>query len=131
MRKSKAKIAGWILSALISAFLIFSANGKFQDWEGKEKMLTEMGWELDLMAKVGWVELAVALLFLIPRAGFIGAILLTAYLGGATATHVRLGDPFFFPVILGALVWTALALRDPSVFRAIVSLHKPNLPTVS
>jgi len=121
MSKSKTKITGWVLSGLIVAFLIFSASGKFMDWEGKEEMFTKMGWGVDVMVTIGVVEVLVGIVFLIPRISVIGAILVTAYLGGATATHVRLGDSFYFPIVLGALVWVALALRDPIVFRALIS----------
>ncbi|HQX51357.1 MAG TPA: hypothetical protein PLY87_29495 [Planctomycetaceae bacterium] len=48
--------------------------------------------------------------------GIVAAILLTAYLGGATATHVRVGDPFFMPIIMGFVVWIAYGLRQPAVF---------------
>ncbi len=67
----------------------------------------------------------ITLLFLIPRTAFIGAVLLTAYLGGATVVHVRIGEPFFFPVIIGVLVWVALGLRQPQVFRVAFGLNEP------
>ncbi len=63
---------------------------------------------------------------LIPRTAFIAAILLTAYLGGATATHVRVGEPFFFPIIIGIVVWIALGLRKPAVFRLAFKSDKPD-----
>ncbi|MDP0490430.1 MAG: DoxX family protein [Verrucomicrobiota bacterium JB023] len=113
MRKSKTKITGWGLSGVLVAFLIFSASGKFTDWEGQEEMFTKMGWDINVMMTIGMVEVLIGILFLIPRLSVIGAILVTAYLGGATATHVRIGDAFYFPIVLGALVWTALALRNP------------------
>ncbi|MEZ6153620.1 MAG: DoxX family protein [Pirellulaceae bacterium] len=69
------------------------------------------------MFYVGIVEVSIAVLFLIPRAAFIAAILLSAYLGGATGAHVRIGEPFFLPIVFGVLVWIALGLRDPRVFR--------------
>jgi hypothetical protein len=53
----------------------------------------------------------------VPRTATIGAILLTAYLGGAVATHVRVGDPFAIPVVLGVMVWLGLWLRDESLRR--------------
>ena len=59
---------------------------------------------------------------MIPRTSVLGAILLTAYLGGATATHVRIGEPFYFPVIFGVLVWAGLYLRDDRL-RALVPLR--------
>jgi len=129
MSKSKTKITGWVLSGLIVAFLIFSASGKFMDWEGKEEMFTKMGWGVDVMVTIGVVEVLVGIVFLIPRISVIGAILVTAYLGGATATHVRLGDSFYFPIVLGALVWVALALRDPIVLCALISPRNQNSKT--
>ena len=113
----KSKLAGWVLSALIALMLIGpSAGGKLMDYEGKEKMFAEMGWQTGTMVYVGIVEIAIAVIFLIPRTGFIGAILVTAYLGGATATHVRVSQPFVFPIILGVLVWIAYGLRNPVIF---------------
>jgi xanthine/uracil permease len=50
--------------------------------------------------------------YAIPRISVLGAVLLTGFLGGATATHVRIGDPFFPPVVVGALIWLGLFLRD-------------------
>jgi hypothetical protein len=77
------------------------------------------------MFKIGIVEVIVALLFLIPRSSFIGAVLLTAYLGGATASHVRVGGPFFAPVIIGVVVWVALGLRNPDVFQMAFGTGQP------
>jgi hypothetical protein len=114
---NKKALAGWILSALIALFLIFaSASGKFTEWEGKDEMFAKMGWGKEVMVKIGVVEVAVAILFLIPHTAFIGAVLLTAYLGGAVATHVRISDQFFMPIVIGVLVWVALGLRDSRVF---------------
>ena len=117
MATNKMKIAGWALSALIALFLI-GASGvpKFIDWEGKEEMMGKLGWDTDLILKIGVVEVALAILFLIPRTAFLGTVLLTGYLGGAVATHVRIGEPFFFPIMIGILAWIALGLRDPRVF---------------
>ena len=77
------------------------------------------------MFKIGIVEVAIAILFLIPRTAFVGAILLAAYLGGATATHVRVGDPFYFPIIIGVVAWIALGLRKPEVLRLALGYDKP------
>ncbi len=117
MGGQKSKIVGWMLSVLMSAFLILgSASGKFMDFEGKTEMFNHLGYSTEVMFKIGVVEVIVALLYVIPQTGFLGAILLTAYLGGATATHVRVGDPFYFPIIMGVIVWIALGLRRPEVF---------------
>jgi hypothetical protein len=117
MKASKVSIAGWTLSGLLATFLIVaSASGKFTEWEGKAEMFAALGWTTDVMFKIGIVEVAIAILFLIPRTAFIGAVLLTAYLGGATATHVRVGDPFFVPIIIGMVVWITLGMRDSRIF---------------
>ncbi len=76
------------------------------------KGTAELGWPQRLMVPLGIVEVSCALLFLFPRTAFVGAILVTGYLGGATATHLRVGQPFFFPVVLGILAWVGLLLRD-------------------
>ncbi|WP_404307893.1 DoxX family protein [Neorhodopirellula lusitana] len=122
---NKSRTAGWILSVLISLFLIFaSASGKLIAWEGKAEMFAKMGWSEDVMFKIGIVEVAIAILFLVPRTAFIACILLAAYLGGATATHVRAGEAFFFPILIAILAWIALGLRQPGVFQ--LALGNPN-----
>ena len=115
---SKKRLVGWILSGVVSAFLIGpSAIGKFVEWEGKAEMFEHLGYTNDLIMKIGVLEIVLAILLMIPHTGFLAAILLTGYLGGATATHVRVGDPFYVPIILGIVMWIALGLRHPEIFR--------------
>ncbi len=114
---NKSRLAGWILSGLVAAFLIGpSAVGKFVEWEGKAKMFEHLGFSSELITKIGVLEIVLAILFVIPRTSFTGAILLTGYLGGATVTHLRVDDPFFMPIIIGVVMWIALGLRRPEVF---------------
>ncbi|MBX3414686.1 MAG: DoxX family protein [Pirellulales bacterium] len=117
MSSKTPRIIGWVLSVLISLFLI-GASGvpKFIEWEGKAEMFDKMGVTNDLIMKIGVLEIALALLFLVPRAGFVAAILLTGYLGGAVMTHVRISDLFYFPILLGIVMWIALGLRQPGIF---------------
>lgn len=118
MVPSKGKrIAGWILSGIVAAFLI-GASGvpKFVDFPGKTEMFEKMGFTVELMYKIGALEIALAILYLIPRTAFIATILLTGYLGGAVVTHVRVGEPFVFPVITGILAWIGCGLRIPTIF---------------
>ncbi len=113
-----ARISGWVLSVLITVFLILvSATGKFTEWKDKEEMFARFGFTTQKMEAIGVVEVIVALLILIPRLSFIGGILLTAYLGGATVTHVRVDDPYYMPIVMGVLLWIALGLREPEIFR--------------
>lgn len=75
----------------------------------------QLGYPESAIAGIGIVLLASTLLYLIPRTAILGAVLLTGYLGGAVATHVRVGGPFFniiFPVVFGALLWGGLWLQD-------------------
>ena len=114
---NKSRLAGWILSGLVAAMLMGpSAVGKFVEWEGKAKMFEHLGFSNELIMKIGVLEIVLAILFLIPRTSFLGAILLTGYLGGATVTHVRVGDPFYTPIIIGVVMWIGLGLRRPEVF---------------
>jgi len=107
---------GAVISALSALFLLFSASGKFLKPEGIEANVEPLGWRLDQLTALGIVEVACVVLYLIPQTAVVGAVLLTAYLGGATATHARIGDPFFFPIIAGILVWVGLYLREPRLW---------------
>ncbi|TWT99313.1 hypothetical protein Pla108_02480 [Botrimarina colliarenosi] len=82
---SKARrIAGWALSVLIVVFLCGpSAAGKIVEWDGKAEMMDHLGYSIPLIKKIAVVEIAVALLFLVPRTAFVAAILLTGYLGAS------------------------------------------------
>ncbi len=85
-----------------------------------------MGWPLSLANVLGTLLLACIALYAIPRTSILGAILLTGYLGGAVATHLRAGDPLFshilFPTYLGVLLWLGLYLRDDRV-RVLIPLR--------
>lgn len=114
--RSVSKAIGWVLSGLLTAFMLFSSVGKFTEFEGKAAMFEHLGWSESVMVTIGIVEIVITLLFVVPRTAFIAAILLTAYLGGAIATHVRVNDQFVFPLIICVIYWIALGLRDARVF---------------
>jgi len=117
MQTKTKRIIGWVITALVSLFLIGpSAAGKFIDWEGKEEMFQKMGVTSELVQKIGVLEVALAILLLIPRTSFVAAILLTGYLGGAVMTHLRIGEPLFFPIIIGVVMWVGLGLKRPEIF---------------
>ncbi|MCY2965939.1 MAG: DoxX family protein [Planctomycetota bacterium] len=118
MSSSKtSRTIGWVLCALVSFLLIVvSGVGKFYVTPETAEMFEKLGYSPELMKKIGVLEIAITLLFLIPRTSFLGAILVTGYLGGATATHLRVGDPFVFPVIVGVVMWIGLGLRRPEIF---------------
>lgn len=118
MKPSKtSQVAGWVLTALLAAMLIgASARAKLTEWEGKTAQFEKAGFTTDVMAKIGIVEIVITVLFLVPRTAFLGAILLTGYLGGATVTHVRVGENFATPIVIGVVVWMALGLRQSGIF---------------
>ena len=115
-------VAGWALTALIGAGLLFSATMKFlSPAEMIDQFVNKLGYPEGLAVKIGVVEVVCTLLFLFPRTAVLGAVLLTGYLGGAIATHVRIADPFAGPAIGGVLVWLALYPRDPRI-RALLPI---------
>jgi hypothetical protein len=113
---SKALIwTGRVLSTLLGLFLLFDAVMKLVKPDFVVKATVELGYPESVILGLGIVLLASTVLYLIPQTAVLGAILLTGYLGGAVATHVRVGGPLFsivFPVIFGAIVWGGLYLRD-------------------
>ena len=115
------RIIGWVLTVLVGLFLI-GASGvpKFFDFPGKADMMAKLQIPLDLLTTLGVIEVSLAVLYLIPRTAFLGAILTTGYLGGAVWTHLRVGDTWFFPTIIGVLMWLGLALRRPAIFRLLL-----------
>lgn len=110
---------GWVMSILPSLLLLMSATFKFLQPSGFEEGLQHTGWNSGKMFAIGVVEVACALLYLIPRTSVLGAILLTAYMGGAIATHVRVGDAFYVQILIGVLIWGGLFLREPRL-RALI-----------
>ena len=111
--------AGRVVSALPVLMLLFSGAMKLAKPAVVVEEFARLGYDESVVVGIGIVEIACAVIYAIPQTSFLGAILLTGYLGGATATHVRIGDPFFGPIIGGVLVWGGLYLRDPRL-RALV-----------
>jgi len=115
--------AGRIMSALPVLMLLLSGVMKLAKPAVVVEGFVRLGYPESLTVGIGIVELACAALYVVPRTSVLGAILLTAYLGGATATHVRIGEPFFMPILLGVLVWGGLFLRDERL-RALLPLRQ-------
>ena len=112
------KIAGWIFSGLIAAFMILDGGMKLAKPAPVAEAFQRTGWPMDLSVTLGVILLGSTLLYLIPKTAVLGAILLTGYLGGAVATNLRLHNPAFntwFPVVFGVLAWIGVWLREPKV----------------
>jgi hypothetical protein len=111
---------GWILTGLVGLFLLVDGGGRLAGFAPYVEGMTKFGYSAALAAPVGLSLLVATILMLIPRTAVLGCILVTGYLGGATATQVRAEDPWLlFPVVLGALSWLGLYLREPRL-RALV-----------
>ncbi len=115
--------AGHGMGVLPCLMMLFSATMKFAPPAGVPEHFVELGWTMKAMFWVGLLELACTVIYLIPRTAVLGAILLTGYLGGAIAAHVRIGDSLVvFQLVLGVLLWGGLYLRDPRL-RSLVPLR--------
>lgn len=107
---------GRVLSGLAVLFLLFDAIGKLARPVAVVQGTTQLGWPADVILPLGIIQLVCLALYVIPRTAVLGAILWTGYLGGAIATHARLGNPLFthvlFPVYIALLLWGGLWFRD-------------------
>lgn len=120
MSASAAIVSGRILTGLVGVFMIgVSAIPKFVDWTGKAAMAEHLGLPSQLLPTIGVLEIAVTLVYLIPRTSIAGAILVTGFLGGAVMTHLRIGEPWWFPLLIGGLAWTGLVLRRPGLIHLL------------
>ena len=119
---TKLRWAGRILTALPTLLLLFSAVMKLVQPPPVVEGLAKFGYPAYIPLPLGIVELACTVLYLIPQTAVLGAILLTGYLGGATATHARISDPFLMTILVGIAVWGGLYLREERL-RALLPLR--------
>jgi hypothetical protein len=123
MTNRKSIIIGTVLTGVAALFLAFDAAMKLVNIAPVREAMAQVGYPTDVARILGAVLLACVALYINTRTAPLGAVLLTGWLGGAVATHVRIGDPLFShvlaPVYMGALIWGGLYLRDDRV-RALV-----------
>lgn len=122
MQSTKMLWAGRVLSGLPILFLLADAVAKLFKPAPVVEATVKLGYPEGVIAGLGILLLTSTVLYAIPRTAVLGAILLTGYLGGACATHVRVGAelfPVLFPVFFGGLIWGGLFLRDEGV-RALI-----------
>lgn len=128
----QSKVMTWsgrILTAFVGLMLLFSATMKLQNApEVSEQMVGKFGYLKETIPTIGIIEATCALIYLIPQTTVLGAVLLTGYLGGAIATHVRVSDAFVGPLIGGILVWLGVFLRDPRM-RSLLPFRRSIAPT--
>lgn len=111
---------GWVLTVLIALALVASASFKLIGGEAMAKGAASMGLSLDTVRIIGLIEIASVILFVIPRTGLLGTLLLAAYLGGAIATHVVHQQSPLSPIIIQCIVWITATIRFPELGTRLV-----------
>ena len=115
------RMLGRVLSGLVIVFMLFDGAIKLVPWPVVTESMEKIGYGSSetLARALGGISLVCTILYAIPPTSFVGAILLTGYLGGAMASHLRIGSPLFTHVLfgfyLGLMVWGGLWLRDGSL----------------
>jgi hypothetical protein len=116
-------VGGHVLSTFVALFLFFDGGARLVRFAPYVEGTVKFGYADHLASSIGLVLILSTLLYVIPRTAVLGAILLTGYLGGATASQLRADDPWFlFPVAFGVLAWGGLYLRDARL-RALIPLR--------
>ncbi len=116
-------VSGRVLTGLVAAFLLMDGALRIAGFAPYVEGTVQSGYPESFAPGIGLALLVPTLLYLVPRTSILGAVLLTGYLGGATATNLRLGMPLAFPLVFGILVWAALYLRDGRL-RAMLPIRR-------
>ena len=128
----KSLWTGRILSGLMGAFLLLDSLMKIMRASAAVKGTTELGYSESVVVAIGATLFISTITYLIPRTAILGAILLSGYLGGAVASQVRVGNPFFshvlFPVYVAVVVWLGIFLRDAGL-HALLPLRRATTST--
>ena len=126
--QTKAKtIAGWVLTGLFVAFMLFDVGIKLARLPIVAETMTQLGYPPELGFTIGVIEAICLVLYLVPRTSLLGAVLMMGVFGGAMATHMRIGSPLFshvlFGVYLALFMWGGLWLRDAAL-RAVFPIRR-------
>ena len=121
----KMKMAGWVLSVLAILLLLVDGFAKLIKPEPVIQATLHLGYPESTITTIGILAIICAIIYAIPRSAFLGAILLTGFLGGAIATHFRLNNPLFshtlFPVYVLLFIWLGLYLRSASLRKLLLN----------
>ncbi len=121
MSTKTKKIIGWVLSGLSGLMLLASAIDKIGSSEHALQTAFSFGLSAKSYVILGIIEAVSVVLFLFPRTGILGLLLLSSYLGGAIATHLQHGQDILFPAIFEATVWIAAVIRFPELTQRILN----------
>ena len=126
---SRSRVAGRVITGLAVAFLVFDMSIKLTGAKEAVEGTAQLGWQPHHLPILGAIQLALLVLYLVPRTAPLGAVLWTGYFGGAIATHLRLDNPLFshvlFPIYVAALVWGGLYLRDARLRTLVRAMLRP------
>jgi len=115
--------AGIIISALPTILFFVTGVFPFINPAAAQAGTAHMGYPASAGIVISILEIGCAIIYAIPRTSVLGAILLTGYLGGATASHIRIGEPPVAPLVVAALIWLGIYLREPRL-RAVLPVRK-------
>lgn len=121
----KMKITGWVLSILAILLLLVDGFAKLIKPEPVIQATLQLGYPESTITTIGILAIICAIIYAVPRSAFLGAILLTGFLGGAIATHFRINNPLFshtlFPVYVLLFIWLGLYLRSASLRKLLLN----------
>ena len=120
MMKTRSKTIGWVLSGIAAAALAASSIDKMIGSEHALQMASSFGISSATYRILGVIEIVSVVLFLFPRTGIAGILLLSSYFGGAIATHLQHQQNIIFPIAIEAILWIAAVLRFPELTARIV-----------
>ncbi len=125
MKQQKiVKILGWVLTGIVSLLLIFSAFLKITQNELAVAQATAAGININTYQIIGVIELLAVVLFIIPRTGVVGTLLLAAYMGGAIVTHLVHQEPYIMPLTIQVIVWITAVIRFPELRERLYPARK-------
>lgn len=124
MTTKTKNIINWSLAGLVGFIFIGSAMSKFFGGEETIQMANGIGLSAETFRIIGLIEFLSVILFLIPRTGIIGTLLLAAYMGGAIATHVTHGQSLIAPAIIEAIIWIVAIIRFPELKHRLLNTNK-------
>ena len=114
-------IINWVLAGLLGIIFLGSAIGKLMGSADALKMASELGINASIYRFIGIVELLGVILFIVPRTGILGTLLLAAHMGGAIATHLEHGISIMPPAIIAAFVWIVAVVRFPELRQRLLN----------
>jgi hypothetical protein len=120
MKTKTRNTINWVLAGLTALIFIGSAAGKFSGSADAVKMATDFGISAGSFTFLGVVELIAVILFVIPRTGILGTLLLAAYMGGAIASHLEHNLSIVAPAAISAFVWIVAVVRFPELTQRIM-----------